>query len=248
MHSSLYRYESQPLQKNTTKKKKIFSSLISSLPLIAAVTICTPALASKEPFTPTKPSSWKAAAEAKADGDDAAERRSEPETRRRLSSRRSAAASRARAAAKTRTSKTRTAKPATAENADAGTRTAKAEPARTPAANRTRQRTARAGGERNHSCGRASWYASGSRTANGERFVPSGLTAAHRTMAFGTRLLVIDPATNRSVTVRVNDRGPFIGGRILDLSRGAAAQLGVIGRGVAHVCVKVVEKTETASN
>lgn len=90
-------------------------------------------------------------------------------------------------------------------------------------------------------CGRASWYMHGSRTANGERFVPAGLTAAHRSMPFGTRLKVTDPAGKRSVTVRINDRGPFIHGRVLDLSRGAAQALGVVGRGVADVCYVVLK-------
>jgi len=83
--------------------------------------------------------------------------------------------------------------------------------------------------------GRASWYAMGRRTANGEPFRPDGLTAAHRSLRFNTRLLVTDVATGRSVRVRVNDRGPFVRGRILDLSRGAARALGVIARGTVTV-------------
>ena len=226
MHCSQYRYASRHQHENTqniTKKnKKIFPNLLSSLSLIAVISLSAPALASPEPFTPTKPSSWKAAAEAK-EAADTAKRRGEPKSRSRLTSRHSGAAAKARAAARARTTGKRAAEPP-------------------PAARETRS----AGGARRGSCGRASWYASGSRTANGERFVPAGLTAAHRTMAFGTRLRVTDPATNRSVTVRVNDRGPFIRGRILDLSRGAAVKLGVVGRGVADICVEVVDTIETA--
>lgn len=86
----------------------------------------------------------------------------------------------------------------------------------------------------------ASYYGaeSGNRTANGERFNPNGLTAAHRTLPFGTRLRV---CYQGCVTVRVNDRGPFIRGRQLDLSRGAAARIGMLGRGVARVSVERVK-------
>ena len=88
---------------------------------------------------------------------------------------------------------------------------------------------------------RASWYGaeSGNRTANGERFDGSSLTAAHRTLAFGTKLRVT--YRGRSVTVRVNDRGPFIRGRQLDLSRAAAAKIGMVKAGVATVCVTRVK-------
>ncbi len=89
-------------------------------------------------------------------------------------------------------------------------------------------------------CGLASWYGqeSGNRTANGEPFDGSGMTAAHRSMRFGTRLRV--EYAGRSVTVRVNDRGPFIRGRSLDLSRAAASRLGLIPAGVGKVCWEVV--------
>jgi rare lipoprotein A len=84
----------------------------------------------------------------------------------------------------------------------------------------------------------ASWYGSesGSRTANGERFDPGGLSAAHRSLPFGARLRVT--YAGRSVIVRVTDRGPFIRGRCLDLSRGAAEALGIIGRGTARVSIQ----------
>lgn len=77
--------------------------------------------------------------------------------------------------------------------------------------------------------GHASWYHHGRRTANGEAFNPNGMTAAHRSLPFGTRLRVVNEKTGRSVVVRINDRGPFIGGRIIDLARGAARQLGMGG-------------------
>jgi rare lipoprotein A len=83
----------------------------------------------------------------------------------------------------------------------------------------------------------ASFYASGHRTASGERFNPDGMTAAHRSLPFGCRVRVTDLATGRSVEVRINDRGPFIHGRIIDLSRGAARALGISQRGVARVRV-----------
>ncbi|MBK8456142.1 MAG: septal ring lytic transglycosylase RlpA family protein [Phyllobacteriaceae bacterium] len=85
-------------------------------------------------------------------------------------------------------------------------------------------------------CGRASWYALHSRTASGERMKPDGLTAAHRTLPLGTRLKVTNKRNGKSVIVRVNDRGPFIKGRVLDLSRGAARQLGFFKAGHTSVC------------
>lgn len=81
----------------------------------------------------------------------------------------------------------------------------------------------------------ASWYQQGHRTANGERFNPDGMTAAHRTFPFGTVLCVSDPRSKRMIKVRVTDRGPFIKGRQLDLSRGAARALGMLGRGTMVV-------------
>jgi rare lipoprotein A len=81
--------------------------------------------------------------------------------------------------------------------------------------------------------GHASWYHHGRRTANGEAFNPNGMTAAHRSLPFGTMVRVVNNKTGRSVVVRINDRGPFIGGRIIDLARGAARQLGMDG--VANV-------------
>src|SRR5262245_4519540 len=90
------------------------------------------------------------------------------------------------------------------------------------------------------STGIASYYSSGVRPASGGRFSPGGMTAADRTLPFGTRVLVTSAATGRSVTVTINDRGPFVKGRIIDLSRGAAQALGITGSGLARVSVSVV--------
>ena len=78
-------------------------------------------------------------------------------------------------------------------------------------------------------------YWQGQHTASGQRFDPNGLTAAHRTLPFGTRLTVTNPRTGQSVIVVVNDRGPFISGVSLDLSLGAARAIGM--RGVGAVCI-----------
>jgi rare lipoprotein A len=85
--------------------------------------------------------------------------------------------------------------------------------------------------------GHASWYALTSQTASGEQMNPSALTAAHRSLPFGTKVLVENLNNGRSVVVRINDRGPFVGGRIIDLSKAAASQIGMIGSGTAKVRV-----------
>ena len=77
----------------------------------------------------------------------------------------------------------------------------------------------------------ASWYGDelrGKRTASGERFNPSGLTAAHRTLPFGTCLVVTNPRNGKSVNVRVNDRGPFVKDRVLDVAAGVARAIGMV--------------------
>lgn len=86
--------------------------------------------------------------------------------------------------------------------------------------------------------GVASWYGpgfAGRLTANGEIFDPGEMTAAHRTLPFDTHLRVTNLSNGRSVIVRINDRGPFTGGRIIDLSQAAAASIGMIGSGTAKV-------------
>jgi rare lipoprotein A len=89
--------------------------------------------------------------------------------------------------------------------------------------------------------GLASFYTEGTQTASGERFDTHELTAAHRTLPFGTRLRVTNVATGQSVTVRVNDRGPFVHGRVVDVSYAAAETLGMVGGGVAKVKLDVVQ-------
>lgn len=86
--------------------------------------------------------------------------------------------------------------------------------------------------------GVASYYAShfqGRRTASGERFDMGALTAAHRTLPFGSKVRITNPATGQSVVVRINDRGPFTRGRTIDVSHAAAQRLGLIARGHARV-------------
>lgn len=90
------------------------------------------------------------------------------------------------------------------------------------------------------SVGYASYYFHGARTANGERFKPNGLTAAHRSLPFGTKVRVKHLKSGRSVVVRINDRGPFIRNRIIDLSLGAAKVLGIRSAGVAKVSVQIL--------
>jgi rare lipoprotein A len=91
--------------------------------------------------------------------------------------------------------------------------------------------------------GSASWYGGkfhGRRTANGERFNMHEMTAAHRSLPFGTKVRVTNPANGKAVTVRINDRGPFVGNRVIDLSRGAAQAVGMIQQGVARVKIEVL--------
>jgi rare lipoprotein A len=91
--------------------------------------------------------------------------------------------------------------------------------------------------------GVASWYGKkfhGRRTASGERYDMHELTAAHRTLPFGTRVRVTNLDNGRKVVVRINDRGPFIKGRVIDLSYAAARQVGMVNAGVARVRLEVV--------
>ncbi len=90
--------------------------------------------------------------------------------------------------------------------------------------------------------GKASWYGSegGARTANGERYNPNGLTAAHRTLPFGTKVRVTSLKTGKSTIVRINDRGPFVRSRLIDVSAGAAAAIGLKSDGVGEVKIEVL--------
>lgn len=92
--------------------------------------------------------------------------------------------------------------------------------------------------------GSASYYAAkfhGRPTANGERFDNGAMTAAHRTLPFGSVVRVTNPTNGKSVTVRINDRGPFTKGRVIDVSRAAALELGLIAAGYARVELELVE-------
>ncbi|MFD0888122.1 septal ring lytic transglycosylase RlpA family protein, partial [Streptosporangium algeriense] len=91
------------------------------------------------------------------------------------------------------------------------------------------------------SCG-ASYYAEGQMTASGERFNPNAMTAAHKTLPMGSKVRVTNPANGESVTVRINDRGPYIGGRCLDLSRAAFSAIGSINAGVMRVRYEVLAR------
>ncbi|RPF70680.1 septal ring lytic transglycosylase RlpA family protein [Aurantiacibacter spongiae] len=91
--------------------------------------------------------------------------------------------------------------------------------------------------------GVASYYGArfaGRPTASGERFDPSDLTAAHRTLPFGSRVRVTNPRNGNSVIVRINDRGPFHGGRVIDLSRSAAEQVGIVRAGSGSVKLELI--------
>ena len=99
--------------------------------------------------------------------------------------------------------------------------------------------------------GMASWYGAphhGRRTASGEVYDMHQLTAAHKTLPFGTRLLVTNRDTSQSAEVRVNDRGPFVEGRILDVSYAAARLLGAVGRGTIPVSVRILSLPARSSS
>jgi len=98
--------------------------------------------------------------------------------------------------------------------------------------------------------GRASWYGDahqGKKTASGEAYDMAKLTAAHRTLPLGTRVRVTNVANGRAVVVRINDRGPFVAGRIIDLSQAAARALGALGAGVVTVRLEVLEDAAVES-
>lgn len=89
-------------------------------------------------------------------------------------------------------------------------------------------------------CGGASWYGpgfNGKRAASGEIFNENAMTAAHRSLPFGTKVMVTDQRTGRQISVTINDRGPFHGSRIIDLSKAAATELGFRNRGTTSVCL-----------
>lgn len=97
---------------------------------------------------------------------------------------------------------------------------------------------------------KASWYGPkfhGKITANGEIYDQMALTAAHKSLSFGTLLKVTNPKNGRSVIVRINDRGPYIEGRDLDLSKGAAIELGILRKGVARLKIEEVALDKTSN-
>ena len=99
--------------------------------------------------------------------------------------------------------------------------------------------------EAKSSCGVASYYGRsdgyhGRLTASGERFNADALTFAHRSLPFGTRIKVVNQDNGRSVIVRGNDRGPFVGSRIIDLSESAFSKIASLSQGLARVCIKTI--------
>ncbi|MDZ3832152.1 MAG: septal ring lytic transglycosylase RlpA family protein [Sphingopyxis sp.] len=95
--------------------------------------------------------------------------------------------------------------------------------------------------------GTASYYGrelAGNRTANGERFDPDALTAAHRTLPFGSRVRVTNLTNGQSVVVRINDRGPFGRGRVIDVSHAAAREIGMHRSGIARVSMTLIGEEE----
>jgi len=95
--------------------------------------------------------------------------------------------------------------------------------------------------------GKASFYSdkyAGRKTANGEIYQPNKYTAAHKKLPFGTKVKVINLENNKTVNVRINDRGPFVAGRIIDLSKVAAKDLGMINAGVVEVKIKYKRKNK----
>jgi rare lipoprotein A len=99
--------------------------------------------------------------------------------------------------------------------------------------------------------GTASWYGSkyhGRKTSSGERYNKNAMTAAHKTLPFGTKVKVTNPDNNESVILRINDRGPFVGNRIIDVSEAAARKLDIHSEGVATVEVEVIERPDQTSS
>lgn len=121
-----------------------------------------------------------------------------------------------------------------------------ADSANTPAPvveNRMTEEAKKAASTKSLGTGEASFYGpgfAGRPTANGERFNPTEMTAAHRTLPFGSKLRVTNTSNGRSVVVRVNDRGPYAHNRVLDLSKGAAQKIGMIQSGTANVKLELI--------
>jgi len=112
-----------------------------------------------------------------------------------------------------------------------------------PARSSRRSRTARATGQEGYSGGSsgiASYYWQPQRVASGGWFNPNAMTAAHKTLPFGTKVRVTNVNNGRSTVVTINDRGPYIAGRVIDLSRAAAGTVGMIGNGLARVRMEIL--------
>ncbi len=120
--------------------------------------------------------------------------------------------------------------------ADSGVRVASIGPAIVPQQPSARPLT----GYAHEMGGLASFYWQGQMTSSGERFNPQGMTAAHKTLPFGTRVRVTNVTNGKSTIVRINDRGPFKGGRVIDLSQAAATEIDMTGRGIVRVALEVV--------
>jgi rare lipoprotein A len=118
--------------------------------------------------------------------------------------------------------------------------TPKPTPRSTPSKKPTKTQPTEAGVASTGTC-KVSFYTDGSRTANGEPFDPNGLTAAHKTLPFNTMVRVTNLANGKSVTVRINDRGPFVSGRCLDLARGAFTKIASTGAGVINAKYEVLK-------
>jgi rare lipoprotein A len=119
---------------------------------------------------------------------------------------------------------------------------------RRPSATHGKSASAGKPSRKRHDTGFASFYGlecANRPTANGERFDPGAMTAAHRTLPFGTRVRVTNLENGRQVVVRINDRGPYRKGRVLDLSRAAARKLGFVDDGVAHVRIEVLKERKS---
>ncbi|MFB4281408.1 septal ring lytic transglycosylase RlpA family protein [Nonomuraea sp. MTCD27] len=139
-----------------------------------------------------------------------------------------------------------TASPATTRSPQPAKTTAPAKTSATPESSETAETSVRSRTTKpkfrvlsSGACG-ASYYGEPQMTASGERFNPAAMTAAHKTLPLGSKVRVTNPNSGDSVTVRINDRGPYIGGRCLDLSRAAFAAIGNISAGVMRVKYEVL--------
>ena len=118
-------------------------------------------------------------------------------------------------------------------------KTAYAAPSK-PKATKTAYAPSYSGGGSHYQSGQASYYWQPQTLASGGRFDPNAMTAAHKTLPFGTRVRVKHLGNGRSVEVRINDRGPYVAGRMIDLSKAAAGKIGMTGQGVARVSMTVL--------